>query len=378
MTGADARVGGPDPEAPIGRGDEGSLALWCTPVSEVGGVARHFLDVARAGIPGWRIAFLVPPGPLADHLQQLGVAVTVAPVGASDGASASVPAMRRVLRALGPDLLHTHLAFADISGALAVRGLRSARGRRIRLVSTEHGIAGPTGMYQRSPLRTQLMLGIHRARLHATDALIAVSDSTREQVRRQWGGGAPVTVIRNVVDAPPVRPEPTPGLRLLSLARLAPEKRIDAVLRAVALVRARHPEATLTIAGEGPQESRLRALAGDLDLTGAVTFTGHVDAGEELRAHDVVIQLSAWENLSYTLLDAVVSGTGVVATDVGGNREIVPQRCLVDPEEPRTVAAAIIAQGRDLEARPRSLESPQTVRDMAGALARVYEEVLVG
>lgn len=355
-------------------------ALWVVPVAELAGVARHVLDAATEGIPGWRLVVLCPEGPLVTELRGRGVPVVTGPVSPADGAATAVRTIRGSLRRLRPDVLHTHLAFADIAGAAAAQGLRGASGQRIRVVSTEHGIAGVKGLYQGSAAAARVKAGLHRVRLWRTDHVIAVSESTREQVLAQWGSGAPVTVVRNGVDGPDAEgpgkgAERSPGLRVLSLARLAPEKRIDALLDAFALVTKDHPEASLTVAGTGPLEQQLREHTKRLGVEHAVTFCGHVDADQALREHDVAVQLSAWENLSYTLLDAVAYGLGVVATDVGGNREIVPARCLVDAADPDAVASAIVSQGTQLEARPEAGRTGQSVRDMCQGIARVYQEV---
>ena len=55
-------------------------ALWVIPVSDLAGVARHALDVARAGIPGWRVVFLTPPGDLPRELRAVGAAVGRNPI----------------------------------------------------------------------------------------------------------------------------------------------------------------------------------------------------------------------------------------------------------------------------------------------------------
>lgn len=381
--------------------------LWCVPVADLGGVARHVLDAARAGIPGWRIVVLCPEGPLAERLRDLGVPVLVGPVSPDDGTRAAVAAIRGALRRLGPDVLHTHLAFADLAGIAAVQGLRSGRGERIRVVSTEHGIAGVRGYYQASQAAARAKSAAHRTRLLRTDRVIAVSESTREQVAAQWGSAEKIVVVRNEVEAPGAAAdgaaggagtgaaEPRPGLRILSLARLAPEKRIDELLRAFVHVLREHPEATLTIAGTGPEEASLRARAGILGLADRVAFVGYVDAADALRSHDVVVQLSVWENLSYTLLDAVAHGLGVVATDVGGNGEIVPERCLVAsgggagapgslPAE--ETARRIVEQGLEVGERPGRRE-PRTTASadashepgldvMCRGIARAYAEAL--
>lgn len=364
----------PRPSATTGE----RLALWYVPVPNIGGVARHTLDAVRAGVPGWRIVVLCPPGALADELRARGAAVVTGPVSPADGARTAVAGVRRMLEHLRPDVLHTHLAFADIVGIAAATGVRAGHGGRVRVVSTEHGIAGVRGYYQKSRVQARAKSSAHRARLMRTDAVIAVSESTREQILGQWWQGARVQVVRNGVDAPTDPVAPDAGLRVLSLSRLAPEKRIDQLLRAFALVAAKRSDAALTVAGTGPEEDSLREVASQLGLGERVRFVGHVDAAHALREHDVVAQFSDWENLSYTLLDAVAAGLGVVATDVGGNREIVPARCLVDAADHRTAAETIIAQGQNLEERPRPEESGAawTVADMTASIADVYAGVL--
>ncbi len=358
----------------IPEGRDG-LALWLVPVADLGGVARHVLDAVTVGIPGWRIVVMCPPGPLAQELGERGAAVITGSVSHADGPRTAVAEVRRVLHRLRPDLLHTHLAFADLIGVAAVTGMRSGRGQRIRLVTTEHGIAGRRGYYQATAAAAQAKLLAHRARLHRTDALIAVCDSTREQVLAQWGSGVPITVVPNGIDKPRDLPTPQAGLRVLSLARLAPEKRIDHLLEALAVLATEGSTVSATIAGTGPEEASLRQRAEKLGLGERVVFPGHVNAGEALRTHDVVVQLSDWENHSYTLLDAVVHGLGVVATDVGGNAEILPRRCLVDGADARAVARLIRTQGEDLAQRPGGLPAPWSVRDMTAAIAGVYAGV---
>jgi glycosyltransferase involved in cell wall biosynthesis len=322
------------------------------------------------------VVVLCPEGPLAEELRAQGTPVVTGPVSPADGTRAAVRTIRRTLHRLRPDLLHTHLAFADLAGVAAVTGLRSGRGRRIRLISTEHGISGVRGYYQAGTTQAQVKAGAHRARLVRTDRVIAVSDSTAEQIAAQWGSGRKVTVIRNGVDLPENPPTPRPGLRVLSLARLSPEKNIDQLLRAFALVAGERPDARLTIAGRGQEEGALRTLADALHLHDVVDFPGHVDAGEALRSHDVVVQLSAWENLSYTLLDAVAHGLGVVATDVGGNREIVPEHCLVPAgDATKEVARQILAQGTAPDRRPAPANPEHTGAAMTLALAEAYREI---
>ena len=381
----------------LGAGAPPRTALWVVPVGEFGGVARHVLDAfsaaAQGSMPGWRLVLLASPGPLVDRVRAAGGAVVDGPFGVGAGLRPSLATLRHTVSALQPAVVHSHLSWADIACAMAFPRAFSRGG--VRLVSTEHGIAADDLVYHGTPWRAMLMGDVHRMRVARADALIAVSEATREAMLRKWRPRVPVRVIRNGIDradAPgstadpyavdsPSSPAPArgPGLRIASIARLAPEKRIDRLIEAFALVHREHPEATLTIAGEGPLEGALRAQVTRLGLDAAVSFPGHVDAGELLRHTDVVAQLSVWENCSYTLLDALVAGTGVVATAVGGNPEILSPAALVAPEapeqDPAAVAAALISQGTTLGQRPTLDPTWPTVAQMCAAVADVYADL---
>jgi glycogen(starch) synthase len=338
-------------------------ALWVVPVSDLAGVARHVLDVARAGLPGWRLAFLTPPGPLPDRLRELGAEVHEGPFGPDHGLRASVTTLRRVVRRVRPAVVHSHLAYADIVAALAVRGPR--------LVTTEHGIARDDVVYHRSGARTRAMAAVHMARLRRFDAAIAVSRATADAMVEKWHPRVPPIVIPNGVEPLAPRPPRAPGLRVLSLARLAPEKRLPALLDAFAVLRSDHPEARLTLAGTGPEEPALRAQVARLGLGDAVSLPGFVDPEPAMAEHDVLAMLSVWENCSYALLDAASRGMGVVASDVGGNPEMLPPASLADADDPTAVAAALARQGLDLAARPGLRDWP-TVEDMCARIAATY------
>jgi glycosyltransferase involved in cell wall biosynthesis len=163
--------------------------------------------------------------------------------------------------------------------------------------------------------------------------------------------------------------------RVLSLSRLSPEKQLPELLHAFAELQRRDPGARLTVAGEGPEREAAEAMTKALGLEHAVSFPGFLDASEAMSAADVVVQLSAWENCSYTLLDAVAAGLGVVATPVGGNPEILPEACLARATDPRAVAAAIVSQASN-EARPALPEGWPSREEMAARIAAAYGALL--
>jgi len=356
------------------------LTLWVVPVADLGGVARHVLDVARVGLPGLRLAVLCPEGPLAERLREQGAAVFTGDVGPYAGLAASVRTLRTTVRILRPAVVHTHLAYADLV-AFAAFGPGRARRRAgaPALLSTEHGIAPDDGLYNANAAVAAAKNAAHRARLHRTDLVIAVAQSTADVLRRKWGAGARVVVVRNGVDVPAVRAAaagqrrtPGEGLRILSLSRLAPEKNLDRLIAALPALLERDPGTRLTLAGAGPLEGELRAQAEALGVAEAVDLPGFVEPWETMAEHDVLVQLSAWENLSYTLLDAAAAGLPAVATDVGGNGEILPPERLVHETTPAAIADAVMRA---------AVEGPGEVRvgdveTMARATAEATLEVL--
>jgi glycogen(starch) synthase len=353
----------PDAAAPI--------ALWVVPVGSVGGVGRHVLDVAEVGIPGHQLVVICPPGPLAARLTDVGAAVVAASVGPEHGIRESVAAVRHAVGALRPAVTHSHLSWADLVAAIATLGRPTA------LVTTEHGIADDDLVYHGTAARSRLKAAGHTVRLRRADAVITVAESTARSVRTKWhpSKSTPLHVVHNGVDRLAVRRTRPPGLHVCSIARLAPEKRIDHLLHAFALLHGEQPEARLTIAGSGPEEPALRTLAADLGLGSAAAFVGHIDPEPLLAEADVLVQLSVWENCSYSLLDALVHGLGAVATPVGGNPEILPPAALVAHDDHSTIAQLVAAQGLDPSRRPALRAQWPDRAGMTSRIADVYASV---
>ena len=349
------------------------IALWVVPVGDFGGVARHVLDAASCGIPNWRIVVLAPEGPFTQACRDAGVAVISGSLGPEHGLRSSVRCLRQLSARLRPSIVHTHLAYADLTAAVSYPWRRGPL-----LISTEHGISGDSSLYQRHALHSRVMALAHRARLRAFDGIIAVSRSTADQIRDRWSPPSrlPIAVLPNGIDR--FGSESVPGragLRISTISRLSNEKRLGDTLAAFAAVLRVDPSAQLTIAGEGPDREDLLRRCTQLGINGAVEFPGFMNAQELLRRTDVLVQLSAWENCSYTILDAINVGVGVVATPVGGNPEILPTQCLIKSEDPAAIASLICDQARSIELRPALPEGWPTVDDMTTAIGGFYESV---
>ena len=360
--------------------------LWVVPVPDFGGVARHVLDVARTGIPGYRLVVCAPEGKLTERLRELNIPVHAVPFGPSRGFRTSFASLTHVIEQEKPAIVHSHLAYADVIAAAVVNSLKMRRLANPSLtvptlITTEHGIAGDDAVYHGTSWRSKLMEQVHRVRLWGTNAAIAVSRSTAEQMRRKWGARR-VSIIYNGVDAPRLRAAvhkhrvPTePGApRILSLSRLSPEKGIDVLIEAFAQLRTVYPKAHLEIAGEGDLADTLAQQVRELHISDAVTFSGFVDPLEAMGRSDMVVQLSIWENCSYTLLDAKAAGLKTVATNVGGNPEILAPNELVNRRQNAFCDSVLEALMRNCEASAPSAWTWVTNAEMTAQIAELYTQ----
>lgn len=201
-------------------------------------------------------------------------------------------------------------------------------------------------------------------------------------------------ISRTFPVAAAARPAAGPGagpLRLVTVARLSPEKGIDDVLRASAILQGEGIAISLEVVGDGPHRSRLEALAADLGLDGAVRFAGFVSHGGELvdaldRA-DVFVLASRSEGLPHALVEAMARALPVVATAVGGMPELLggDAGVVVAPRDPCAIAGAI----RDLAERParraelsaaslaraRRFEPQRVLDSFCARLAEAYPEL---
>jgi glycosyltransferase involved in cell wall biosynthesis len=192
----------------------------------------------------------------------------------------------------------------------------------------------------------------HNAR-HA-DAVLTTSAYCRAAIRRHYR--IPAQEIRLVpegIDLPRWQsviarePRASDGATILCVARQYPRKHVADLLRALPLVRARARNARAIIAGDGPEHAALLALAAELRLGDAVTFTGALPDAELERLYrraDVFCLPSVQEGFGIVFLEAMACGLPVVATDSAAIPEVVPHGragLLVPPGDVAALAGAL-------------------------------------
>jgi glycosyltransferase involved in cell wall biosynthesis len=155
---------------------------------------------------------------------------------------------------------------------------------------------------------------------------------------------------------------PTGTPTIINVARLHVQKSHDVLLESFRLVRQVWPQAVLWIAGSGPEEERLRQIAGQ-----GVHFLGHrTDVRRLLQRSDLFVLSSSWEGQPLSMLEAMAEAVPVVATQVGGVPEIVQSGVngiLVAPGDPEALSRAMLS----------CLHDPSRARAMAAVAQKAID-----
>ena len=109
-----------------------------------------------------------------------------------------------------------------------------------------------------------------------------------------------------------------------------------------------------------------------------MTFSGFVNPIEAMGRSDMIVQLSVWENCSYTLLDAKAAGLKTVATAVGGNPEILNADELVDRQSLKLTEEVLQAMRRQLQKGDKEPFTWISNEQMAAQTVDIYARVLRG
>lgn len=159
-----------------------------------------------------------------------------------------------------------------------------------------------------------------------THADVNVPELLRLGVRRER-----IRVVHRGLDVKAIPPRPRPpmsGRRVITVGRLIREKAFDDVLVVFARLRARWPDSTLVVVGDGPERARLERMAAELGIASAVSFTGHVPHARVLREmadSDVMVFLSRKESerLPNVVKEAMACECVCVASDTPGMDELI-------------------------------------------------------
>jgi glycosyltransferase involved in cell wall biosynthesis len=277
--------------------------------------------------------------------------------------------------------VHAHLLAAGLYGGLAARIMK------VPAVYTAHGVLAVN-----APLRFAEI-----AIRHLFRAIVGVSRHGEIELRRYILGKKrqKVRCIYNGIDTDywvmtPGREQLFPrdgrSIKLTMVANFFKEKDHWTALEAFLLFRGKYPNSCLTLAGDGEQRDQVESWVRQIQISN-VLLTGAVeDIRSLLMRTDIFVLASFTEGISIAVLEAMAMGLPVVASDVGGMREIITHGVdgfLVPPRDPQAffqavdtlIAQPLLRVSLGQKARERVI-SAFSVTAMTSAYQSLYHELL--
>jgi glycosyltransferase involved in cell wall biosynthesis len=239
----------------------------------------------------------------------------------------SVKKVRRALSENKVDLLCTHTYRPNILGFFAVKGTKANQ------------IAFSRG-WTKDNLKVEFYHWLDKRFLRKLIYIVAVSEAKKREL---VGLGIPekrVTVIPNAVELPSQpklegvvlelrkKYDLPPGCKLVaSCGRLSPEKGHSVFLSMATMLSREFDDLRFLLVGEGPQKNKLKSLGKALILSRKLVLAGFIpNFSQHLPQVDVFVNASFSEGMPNVILEALSFARAVVATDVGGVREIIEDR----------------------------------------------------
>lgn len=354
----------------------------CQPTD--GGVAHHVRLLAEGlKVRGISVDVACSPGDLANGLRESGITVLtlplVRPISPRKDLSSAL-SLWEAIREGGYSLVHTHSAKAGAVGRIA------AWASRTPVVYTPHAWSF---LVAEGELNRSIYIVVERFLALLSARIICVSTKEIELGRRSVGASSKLRLSPNGMVVRPCGANRNGGeeLSVGSVARLTRQKGIGYLIEAAEGVCEERGDVRFSVAGDGPDLGALEAEVERRNLRDRFELVGAVeDPWDYLASLDVFVLPSLWEGMPFAVLEAMGCGLPVVATDVGGIRDVIPDEAygtVVAPADVQALKRAILRYADSLPlredtgaaARRRVLEEFSEERMVEGVLD-VYSEVI--
>lgn len=296
---------------------------------DVGGLERVVIDLVKeqaARGHNCQVICLFEKGELASELEALGIPVAACSKRSGFDLAASRQ-LTEYIRTFSADVVHTHNVTCNYYAAVALLGRR-----KTRLVNTRHGIGKlpkkQQWLYGLSLLRTYRVAGVcnvttkilqRQFSLFSRKMMTIHNGIVLNNYQERYSGSHQALVEKLSL--------PEDALLVAIVARLNRVKNHSMLLHAFRLVHQAVPQSQLLVIGDGELRSILQSEAQQLGISHYTIFLGdRRDVPFLLSGMDVFALSSTEEGYSISLLEACASALPIVATDVGGNSEIVKNK----------------------------------------------------
>jgi len=310
--------------------------------------------------------------------------------------------LKRLLRQLRPDIVHTHSAKAGILGRYAASALKGTwHPARPGIV---HGIHGLAFHPYQSRWVNRIYVAIEKAAAKHTDYFVSVADAMTDQCKAAGiGVDKPYVTAYSAIDEEqflePIPAERTRAFRrrhgiaddavvLVTIARLFMLKGHDYTIASAPELAKRFDNVVWLFVGDGNLAERYKQQVREMGLAERFRFTGLMPPTEiplAIQASDVLVHCSLREGLARTLPQAMLCGRPAISFDVDGAREVVNANTgrLIEPKNvPQLIEACaeLIADkslreqlGRTGQESVKTKFAPDTMVD---TIERVYEQLV--
>jgi glycosyltransferase involved in cell wall biosynthesis len=294
---------------------------------------------------GWEVSVvsLMPPKAYVEDLEAAGIPVFSLNIRRKLPDPRPVLRLARIIRKWQPDVVHSHMVHANLLARI-VRPLAPFPVLVCTAHSIDEGGRLREVLYRLTDPFCDLTTQVSQAGL---ERYVHVGAVPRHKICYIPNGVDTERFKPNLEDRLKVRKElGVEGFVWLAVGRFDPPKDYPNMLQAFARVVHKHSNTILLIAGDGPLRKTMENLARELGIEKRTKFLGiRRDIPQLMNAADAYVMSSSWEGMPNVLLEASATGLPIVATDVGGNREIVLDGVtgfLVPPRNPEALARAML------------------------------------
>jgi len=236
-----------------------------------------------------------------------------------------------------PDIIHAHVYSAGVPAVIL------GKIYKIPVVITEHWTGFPRHALRKSDI-LKACFSMNRAK-----AILPVSKDLEKAIK-SYGIKNKFEIVPNVVNTEIFYPSSQKSnnkiKKMLFVALLSPQKGVPYLLQVLAQIKQKRQDFVLDIVGDGPNRNEYEELSKELGLEKIVKFHGlktKLEIAEFMRNSDFFVLPSLWENLPCVLIEAMVSGLPIIASNVGGISEIVNNEngILIQPKDIVSLSKAI-------------------------------------
>lgn len=308
--------------------DKMKKILYFITTSEWGGASRYVYNLCRFEKEKGNKVYLAvgSRGKLSDKIEELGIQVfiinsvkrNIDPINDLK----SILRIRRLIKILKPDIIHLNSSKAGVIGRVACQGIRN---RKTKVVFTVHGWAFTDGVPSR--LKKSLFNYIEKKVSGLTDLFICVSnyDKFIGKRNRVLTPENNAVVIHNGAVAPQITAINYSShfpIRLVMIARFSKQKDQESLIRAASTLP--RDSYHLTFVGAGETLEHNKEIVSKLQLDKNIEFVGFKENVDKfLINNDVFILSTHYEGLPISIIEAMSYGLPVIASNVGGNDELV-------------------------------------------------------